>query len=361
MLTEGRPPGQRPSLSHAAIRQKKSRQEATTFYQPVYNRSNVLEHACWRVEHPKYREEATSFLLREWQEFAWFTNGPSTVLVCSKRRRSTGQISSGVGMPAPSRTVMQTSCRVASQLVLAYSPTVHLKLPSLYQLKKHQRWPFSTERHMLPHPLKAWSLGEWGMPNCFNRRFHLIWHWFLLVVTRSLSTLWCSNDLLALNSSCVSREEIVLVCFPGGPLLTTLVHSQLHQRHLMQTTWFDGALLRVRKQTANIQPFFQSHPMPKSFFGVKVHWQHSLSLEPPLLEPFSVVKIDRTALLFPLVTSYARQPRHWCYRQWSYWPCQEWWCFWETGPMTTLAGTLKWKSASRPNGLAILRLTLVQP
>ena len=73
----------------------------------------------------------------------------------------------------------------------------------------------------------------------------------------------------------------------------------------MQTTWFDGALLRVRKQTANIQPFFQSHPMPKRFFGVKVHWQHSLSLESPLLEPFSVVKIDRTALLFPLLTSYA--------------------------------------------------------
>ena len=71
----------------------------------------------------------------------------------------------------------------------------------------------------------------------------------------------------------------------------------------MQTTWFDGALLRVRKRTANIQPFFQSRPMPKRFFGVKVHWQHSLSLEPPLLEPFSVVKIDWTALLFPLATS----------------------------------------------------------
>ena len=73
----------------------------------------------------------------------------------------------------------------------------------------------------------------------------------------------------------------------------------------MQTTWFDGALLRVRKQTANIQPFFQVAHYAKRFFGVKVHWQHSLSLEPPLLEPFSVVKIDRTALLFPLVTNYA--------------------------------------------------------
>ena len=71
----------------------------------------------------------------------------------------------------------------------------------------------------------------------------------------------------------------------------------------MQTTWFDGAHLRVCKQTANIQPFFQSRPMPKRFLGVKVHWQHSLSMEPPLSELFSVVKIDRTALLFPLATS----------------------------------------------------------
>ena len=56
-----------------------------------------------------------------------------------------------------------------------------------------------------------------------------------------------------------------------------------------------------------------------------------------------------------------RQPRRWCCRQWSHWPCQEWWCFWETGPMTTLAGTLKWNSANQPNWLAILRLTLMQP
>ena len=27
----------------------------------------------------------------------------------------------------------------------------------------------------IPHLLKTWSLDEWGMPNCFNRRFHLIW------------------------------------------------------------------------------------------------------------------------------------------------------------------------------------------
>ena len=39
---------------------------------------------------------------------------PSTVQVTSKRRRSTGQISSCVGMSAPSWTVMQTLFPVAS-------------------------------------------------------------------------------------------------------------------------------------------------------------------------------------------------------------------------------------------------------
>ena len=43
--------------------------------------------------------------------------------------------------------------------------------------------------------------------------------------------------------------------------------------------------------------------MPKRFLGVKLHWQRSLSMEPPLSELFSVVKIDRTALLFPLAIS----------------------------------------------------------
>ena len=67
-------------------------------------------------------------------------------------------------------------------------------------------------------------------------------------------------------------RRFCLHAFLGVLLPTTLVHSQLHQRHLMQTTWFDGAHLRVCKQTANIQPFFQSRPMPKRFLGVKVHW-----------------------------------------------------------------------------------------
>ena len=62
----------------------------------------------------------------------------------------------------------------------------------------------------------------------------------------------------------------------------------------MQTTWFDGAHLRVCKHHALCL---------KRFLGVKAHWQHSLSMEPPLSELFSVVKIDRTALLFPLATS----------------------------------------------------------
>ena len=37
--------------------------------------------------------------------------------------------------------------------------------------------------------------------------------------------------------------------------------------------------------------------------GVKVHWQQSLSMEPPPSELFRVVKIDRTTLLFPLAIS----------------------------------------------------------
>ena len=48
---------------------------------------------------------------------------------------------------------MQTLFRVASYLVLPYSPIVHLNLPSQYQLKKHQWWPFSTdgtEAHAYP-------------------------------------------------------------------------------------------------------------------------------------------------------------------------------------------------------------------
>ena len=44
-----------------------------------------------------------------------------------------------------SRTVMQTLFRVASYLVPPYSPIVHLNLPSQYELKKHQWWPFSTD------------------------------------------------------------------------------------------------------------------------------------------------------------------------------------------------------------------------
>ena len=67
-------------------------------------------------------------------------------------------------------------------------------------------------------------------------------------------------------------RRFCLHAFLGVLLPTTLVHSQLHQIHLMQATWFDGAHPREYKQTANIQPFFLSRPMPKRFLGVKVHW-----------------------------------------------------------------------------------------
>ena len=94
-----------------------------------------------------------------------------------------------VGMPAPSRTVMQTLFRVASYLVPPYSPIVHLNLPSQYQLKKHQWWPFSTDgtaAHAYS-PVEG-MVSRWvGDANCFNRRFHLIWRWVLLVVARSMS------------------------------------------------------------------------------------------------------------------------------------------------------------------------------
>ena len=73
----------------------------------------------------------------------------------------------------------------------------------------------------------------------------------------------------------------------------------------MLTTWFDGALLRVRKQTANFQPFFSVAP-----YALKVLWSEGTLAAWPqpgtsLFVPFSEGKIGRTVLLFPLVTSYA--------------------------------------------------------
>ena len=70
--------------------------------------------------------------------------------------------------------------------------------------------------------------------------------------------------------------------------------------------------------------------------------------------PFSVVKIDRTALLFPLVASYAASHAVDAADRGHAGPVKN-------GDAFERLGTLKWKSASRPNGLAILRLTLVQP
>ena len=78
---------------------------------------------------------------------------------------------------------MQTLFPVASYLASPSSSIVHLNSPSQYQLKKHQWWPFSTDG-VAAH---AHSPVEVGDANCLNRRCHLIWHWLLLVVTRSLS------------------------------------------------------------------------------------------------------------------------------------------------------------------------------
>ena len=138
-------------------------------------------------------------------------------------------------MPAPSRTVMQTLFRVASYLVLPFSPIVHLNLPSQYQLKKHQWWPFSTdgtEAHAYP-PVEG-MISRWvGDANCFNRRFHLIWRWLLLVVTRSLS------DYLMLKRS-------------PGP---TVAHDELFHRRrglLLDCSGMEGASSRFLIESSGL-------------------------------------------------------------------------------------------------------------
>ena len=130
------------------------------------------------------------------------TSGPSTEHGANKRRCSTGRVSSWVGMPAPSRTLMQTLLPVASYWVPPSPPLVHLNLPSQYQVKKHDWWPLSTDgvaahAYSPVEGMVSWWVGD---ANCLNRRCHLIWRWLLLVVTRSLSDFWCSNDLRALRS-----------------------------------------------------------------------------------------------------------------------------------------------------------------
>ena len=106
-------------------------------------------------------------------------------------------------------------------------------------------------------------------------------HWLRVVLQ-----LLAGNCLPYHQPNCPSTDKPTKVLEPARFLLTfrgrrfclhaflgaTLVHSQLHQIHLMQASWFNGAHPVECKQTANIQPFFQSRPMPKSFLGVKVHW-----------------------------------------------------------------------------------------
>ena len=67
----------------------------------------------------------------------------------------------------------------------------------------------------------------------------------------------------------VRGRSFCLHAFLGVLLPTTLVHSQLHQKHLMRTTCFDGAP-SGNERSANIQPFFQSRLMSNRFLGVKV-------------------------------------------------------------------------------------------
>ena len=125
-------------------------------------------------------------------------------------------------MPAPSRTVMQTLFPVAPYLVPPSSPIVYLNLPSQYQLKKHQWWPFSTDG-VAAHaysPVEG-MVSRWvGDANCLNRRCHLIRRWLLLVVTRSVS------DYLMLKRSPgpkVSGMPSSTIGLPEGSFLAGLV------------------------------------------------------------------------------------------------------------------------------------------
>ena len=54
--------------------------------------------------------------------------------------------------------------------------------------------------HMLPHPLKAWSLDEWGMPTASTGASTSSGADYCWWLRDRWVTLWCSNDLLALRS-----------------------------------------------------------------------------------------------------------------------------------------------------------------
>ena len=102
----------------------------------------------------------------------------------------------------PPRTLMQTLLPVASYWVPPSPPLVHLNLSSQYQVKKHNWWPLyadgvAAHAYSPVEGMVSWWVGD---ANCLSRRCHLIWRWLLLVVTRSLSDFWCSNDLRALRS-----------------------------------------------------------------------------------------------------------------------------------------------------------------
>ena len=130
---------------------------------------------------------------------------------------------------------MQILLLVASYWVPPSPPLVHLNLSSQYQEKKHNGGPLLADglRHMLTHPLKAWSLDE--------RRCLLICHWLLLVVTRSLSDFWCSKRS---PGSKVSGMPSSTIGLSEGSFLTGLVaaysypSSNCTKDTMCSDTWF---------------------------------------------------------------------------------------------------------------------------
>ena len=110
---------------------------------------------------------------------------PFIVHVTSKRRCSSGQISSWVGMPAFPGPWCKPCFQWGQYLPPQYSQMVHLDITSQYLLKKHKCWPFSIDGTVA----QAYSsvegmVSRWMVDaNGFDWRFHLIWRWWFRIMT----------------------------------------------------------------------------------------------------------------------------------------------------------------------------------
>ena len=128
--------------------------------------------------------------------------------------------------------------------------------------------PLGSKRHSgSNNPLRT-SQVNWTLLyfSCLYWGGNLVVGWELSPLPSTLS--YYVSAVASLVWLMVRGKSFCLHAFLGVLLPTTLVHSQLHQRHLMRTTCFHGA---------RTQPFFQSRLLPNRFRGGKVHWQIALS------------------------------------------------------------------------------------